>query len=204
METKLTVDRQFIQQAIAILPLMTGSVRSIQTALKLLFDVRRSAGYISQTLQEAGKRAAACNAGLVTPLPVLAEADEIFQGRRPCLTVVDGRSFLVLNLTPAEARDETHWGVTFLELADQGIQFHDLAADGARGIRAGVKAAELAIPLRPDLFHLLREAHPISRRLERVAYKAIQTADYTQRAVREATAYTDPQKLDHRLRWIKL
>ena len=53
----------------------------------------------------------------------MAEADEIFQGRQPCLTVVDGRSFLVLDLAPATARDATTWGVTFLDLQARGIQF---------------------------------------------------------------------------------
>ena len=86
------------------------------------------------------------------PLPVLAEADEIFQGRQPCLTVVDGRSFLVLNLTPAAARDATTWGVTFLDLQARGVQFQDLASDGGTGIRAGATAAQLAVPLPCDLF----------------------------------------------------
>jgi len=121
-------------------------------------------------------------------LPVLAEADEIFQGRRPCLTVVDGRSFLALNLTPAETRDATQWGLTFLELAERGLQFHDLVSDGAKGIRAGVHEAQLGIPLRPDLFHLLQEAHPITRRLERDAYQAIETVERVRRAEQEALA----------------
>ena len=60
-----------------------------------------------QTLQTAGTAAMAYNASIPVPQPVLAEADEIFQGRQPALTVVDGRSFLVLNLSPAEARDGT-------------------------------------------------------------------------------------------------
>lgn len=186
----VTVDRPFIQRAITILPLLTGSVRSIQTGLDLLFGVHCSVGYISQTLQEAGQRAAAYHRGLRIPLPVLGEADEIFQGRRPCLTLVDGRSFLLLNLAPAAARDETHWGVTFLDLLDQGIAFHDVAADGAKGIQAGLAATEVAIPLRPDLFHLLQEAQPISRRLERRAYQAIGVTDQAQRAAQEAAAPT--------------
>lgn len=190
MATKLTINRRFIQQAIAILPLLSGSVRGIQNALALLFGVRRSLGYISQTLQEAGQRADNYNRSLAIPLPVLGEADEIFQGRRPCLTLVDGRSFLLLNLTVAEARDETHWGVTFLDLLDQGIDFHDVAADGAKGIQAGLAATEAAIPLRPDLFHLLQEAQPISRRLERRAYQAIGVTDRAQRAAQEAATPT--------------
>jgi hypothetical protein len=44
----------------------------------------------------------------------LAEADEMFQGKQPCLTVVDGQSFVLLNLKAEQTRDATSWGVTFL------------------------------------------------------------------------------------------
>jgi transposase len=182
----LQIDRGTVRKAIAVMPLLTGSVRSIQIGLELLFGVQRSVGHISQTLQAAGAAAEARNGGLRVPLPVLGEADEIFAGRQPCLTVVDGRSFLVLNLAAAESRDATHWGLTFLDLAAQGIVFQDLAADGARGIRAGLQDAELAVPLRPDLFHLLREGKRLVNRLEKAAYKAIRTADKVLRAEHEA------------------
>jgi hypothetical protein len=162
--TTLTVDKVFIDRTIAILPLLKGSVRDIRLGLNLLFGATRSVGYISQTLTDAGERATAYNQGITVPLPVLGEADEIFQGRKPCLTLVDGRSFLVLKLTPAESRDGTTWGLTFLDLVERGIQFHDLACDGGTGLRAGVKEAELAIPLRPDLFHILQEAHRLYKR----------------------------------------
>ena len=119
-----------------MIPLLTGSVDSIQTGLELLIGVRRTLGYISQTLQAAGAAAEAHNEGLRVPVAVLGEEDEIFAGRKPSLTVVDGRSLLVLNLTAADGREATHWGLTFLELADQGIMFQDVAADGAGGIRA--------------------------------------------------------------------
>lgn len=114
--TTLEIDKAFIDRAIAVLPMLTGSVRGIQHGLDLLVGVHRSTGYISQSLTAAGGQATAHNVQMRVPLPVLAEADEIFQGRQPCLTVVDGRSFLVLNLAPAEARDATTWGVTFLDL----------------------------------------------------------------------------------------
>lgn len=173
----LRVDEALIKKAICTFPLVKGSVRDIQIGLELLFDVQRSVGYISQTLQEAGTRAAQYNIQVVAQQPVLAEADEIFQGRHPCLTVVDGYSFLLMNLTPAETRDETSWGVTFLELEEQGYEFQDVVADGARGIAAGLSATGWGLAIRPDLFHLLHEAHPISKRLERAAYQAIETAD---------------------------
>jgi len=100
--------------------------------------------------------------------------------------LVDGRSFLVLNLTPAESRDGTTWGVTYLDLVDRGIQFHDLACDGGTGLRAGMREAELAIPLRPDLFHILQDAHRLTRRLEGAAYNAIDNAERARRADLEA------------------
>jgi hypothetical protein len=183
----LVIDRDHVQKAIAVMPLLTGSVRNIQMGLELLFGVQRSLGHISQTLHAASEAAERQNKGMRVPLPVLGEADEIFAGRKPCLTVVDGRSFLVLNLAAAESRDATHWGLTFLDLAAQGVVFQDLAADGARGIRAGLQDAELAVPLRPDLFHLLREGKRLANRLEKAAYKAIRTAEKAIRAEQEAT-----------------
>jgi hypothetical protein len=116
----------------------------------------------------------------------LGEADEIFQGRQPCLTMVDGRSFLVLNLSAEQSRDATTWGTTLLDLQAHGVQFQDLAADGARGIRAGVQEANLAIPLRPDLFHLLRAGQHLTRRLEARAYRALETAERVRRAEQAA------------------
>jgi len=184
--TTLTVDKAFIDRAIAILPMLKGSVRDIRLGLGLVLGVTRSVGYVSETLTAAGEQATVYNLGVMVPLPVLGEADEIFQGRKPCLTLVDGRSFLVLNLTPAESRDGTSWGVTYLDLVERGIQFHDLACDGGTGLRAGVREAELAIPLRPDLFHILQDAHRFTRRLESAAYQAIEAAERARRADLEA------------------
>lgn len=181
-ETHLTVDKAFIDRTIAILPMLTGSVRDIRLGLKLILGVSRSVGYVSETLTAAGEQAKAYNLRLTVPLPILGEADEIFQGRKPCLTLVDGRSFLVLNLTRAEARDGTTWGLTYLDLVERGIQFQDLACDGGTGLRAGVREAKLAVPLRPDLFHLLQEAYHLTRRLEGAAYRAIETAERARRA----------------------
>jgi hypothetical protein len=182
----LTVDKSVIERAIAVLPMLKGSVRDIRLGLALILGVWRSVGYISKRLTAAGEQATAYNRGVTVPLPILGEADEIFQGRKPCLTLVDGLSFLVLNLTPAESRDGTTWGVTYLDLVERGIQFHDLACDGGTGLRAGVRDAELAIPLRPDLFHILRDAHRLTRRLEGAAYKAMETAERARRADLEA------------------
>lgn len=185
---ELTIDRDFIRLGITVLSMLKGSIRDIQLGLELLFDVSCSVGYISETLQEVGAAAAVYNESLRIPLPMLGELDETFQGRKPCLTIVDGRSFVVLNLSAEERRDGTTWGVTLLDLQKRGVEFHDLVSDGAKGIRAGVDAAELTVPLRPDLFHLTRDAHRLTQRLERAAYQAIETAERARRAERERQA----------------
>ncbi len=178
----LTVDKALVDRFIIAFPMLKGTVRDIRLGLSMLLGVTRSVGYISQTLTAAGAQAETENGSLCVPLPILGEADEIFQGRQPCLTVVDGRSFLVVHLTPAESRDSTTWGVTYLDLLQRGIRFQDLACDGGKGLLAGLREAQLTIPLRPDLFHLLREAGRLTQRLEKAAYKAIATAERARRA----------------------
>lgn len=75
-----------------------------------------------------------------------------------------------------------------LDLQARGVQFQDLSSDGATGIRAGVREAGIIVPLRRDLFHLLREATRLGRRLERAAYRAIEVAERVRRAEREVQA----------------
>jgi len=188
-ERVVVVDEALVQRAIGVcLSVVPGTLRTTQLLLALLFQVHRSLGYLSQTAQALGAEAQQYTQGLRLPLQALGEADEIFQGRQPCLTLVDGRSFLVLSLSAQAHRDATAWGSVLLDVQKQGVQWLDLASDGARGICAGVKAAELAIPLRPDLFHLTRDGYRVSQRLERQAYQALETAERARRAQAEQAA----------------
>jgi hypothetical protein len=182
------VNEALVRRAIMVLPMVQGSVRDIQTGLELLLGVERSVGFIHGTLQEVAEKAAAYNAERMPTRPVLGEADEIFCGGKPCLTVVDGDSFVVLNISAAERRDETTWGLKFLELLEQGVDFHDLAADGALGIKAGMEAAQLGVPLRPDLFHLMQDSTKITNRLERQAESAMKATEKAWRALDHATS----------------
>ena len=89
-------------------------------------------------------------------------------------------------------------------------QFHDIASDGALGIQAGIRDAELAVPLRSDLFHLLRKAHSITRHLEAKAYRAIETTELARSIEQQAqepkprrgrpksckVSYADAQRLE--------
>ena len=60
-----------------------------------------------------------------------------------------------------------------LALKDLIIALRDLKLN-INAKKTGMEQAELTVPLRPDLFHLLREAGVLMRSLERQAYKAIE------------------------------
>jgi hypothetical protein len=84
---QVEIDDDFVRRAIAIsMSVVPATVRTVQLLLELLCGVHRSTGYISQTAQQLGEAARPYLQGLHIPLQALSEADEIFQGRQPCLT----------------------------------------------------------------------------------------------------------------------
>lgn len=185
-ESTVQIDKRFITKAIGVLGSLTpGSVRGIQSVLELLFGTHRGVGTISETLKAWGDESLAHNQSIPLPIEVLGEADEIFQRRQPCLTLVDGRTFLVISLSAQEHRDATTWGCVFLDASNRGVKFTNLVSDEAKGILSGVKAAELNIPVCPDLFHLMQDGKRISQRLERRAYHAITEAERARRIEQE-------------------
>jgi hypothetical protein len=184
--SQIEIDDQFVDRSIAILTsIIPGAIRPVKQVLDLLLGAQRSIGYICQKAQEIGAVALEYNQSLRLPISVLAEADEIFQGQQPCLTLVDGRAFLVLSLSAQDHRDKTTWGCVLLDVKSQGVHFADVASDGATGIQAAVREVSLTIPLRPDLFHLLRDAHRVGKRLENRAYRAIDLAEHARKAQQE-------------------
>ena len=73
--------------------MVPGTVRTVQLLLGFVLDVQRSTGYISQIAKEIGADALEYTQRQSLPILALAEADEIFQVCKPCLTLVDGRFF---------------------------------------------------------------------------------------------------------------
>ena len=82
MSETLLVDDNHIQRAITTLAtIIPGSIRGIQTCLQEILDTNRSIGFISQSLNIAGKSADELNESEIPKQLVLGEVDEIFQGR---------------------------------------------------------------------------------------------------------------------------
>ena len=176
----LNVDAEYIRWATTVLAMQKGSTRDVQLGLALLFGVKRSVGFISETLNAVGQSAADYNAQVRPDQPIQGEADEVFQRMVPCFTVVDGQSFMVLNLSAEADRSGETWAKTFERLAKQGIEFQDIVSDNASGIRRGLREAGLDVVWRLDVFHVVQEGHRISQKLENAAYKAMRQADRAQ------------------------
>ncbi|MPZ12857.1 MAG: hypothetical protein GEU73_00250 [Chloroflexi bacterium] len=177
----LVVDQLAVERATLVLNQVAhASVRAIQECLGAILKVPRSVGAIHAVLAEAHRRAL----GLLPPAPralVAVDADEIFAADRPVLEVVERSSGRILALEPAEQRDETTWGCTFLDLAERGVTLASVAADGGTGLRAGARAAGLAEP-RLDHWHTLRDLGRSHRALEAEAYRRLEAADRSERA----------------------
>ena len=171
---ELDVDQTVLKRSILTLATaIPGSIRGIQVSLKEIFGVHCSLGFISETLQQAAAKAREMLDQMVPSAAVLGELDEIFHNHRPCLTVLDGRSLMLLYLSAHDRRDSTNWGVSLLDLDDRGIKFHDMVFDGAKGIKKGIEEAQLEVMVSRDLFHLLRDGLEVERSLEREAYSRI-------------------------------
>jgi hypothetical protein len=174
------IDAEYIRWATTVLAMQKGSTRDVQLGLELLFGVKRSVGFISETLNAVGQSAADYNAQLRPGQPIQGEADEVFQRMMPCFTVVDGQSFMVLNLSAEADRSGETWAKTFERLVDQGIEFQDIVSDNASGIRRGLREAGLDVVWRLDVFHMVQEGHRISQKLENAAYKAMHQTERAQ------------------------
>jgi transposase-like protein len=85
-------------------------------------------------------------------------ADEIFDGERPHLVMVEPQSLLIVELSCQDHRDALTWGVTLLECAKGGVKIEQVVSDGAQGLKKGIAEAELGIVHQLDLFHTLWEA----------------------------------------------
>jgi hypothetical protein len=103
--------------------------------------------------------------------------DEIFQGQKPVLAVVDVASTYCCLLSQEERRDADTWAVRLLELQDQGLAPRQAVADFGNGLRAGSRIALPWLSCDADVWHPLRDFGEAVRFLENRAYGAIETCD---------------------------
>jgi hypothetical protein len=180
----LPVTSSWLEQlALALVLICHSSLRGVHELLRDLFDYPRSIGSVHGLVQRAIARAAGLNSEQDLGRVLKAALDEIFQGRRPVLSVVDVASTYCCLLSAEEQRDADTWGVRLLDLRQQGFAPLALLGDAGKGLRAGARAAGLEA-CRADVWHPLRDLGEMVRFLENRAYTAISTYDKLDKQVR--------------------
>jgi len=150
-----------------------ASLEGVQVCLAEAFNLRRSIGYISGVLDQAGTAAHISLGQLCPPKPIRADLDEIFSGSTPHPTLIDHDSTLILALQKADSRDATTWGVLLLDQAAKGVVISEGASDGALGIIGGIQESGVVAVRLGDLFHVVRDLMIVASQLEKAAYAAI-------------------------------
>jgi hypothetical protein len=170
--------RQFVLAAVLV---GHSSLRGALEMLDCLLDWPVSFGWVHAVVNDAIARAKAVNDAQDLSRVGAVALDEIFQGRKPVLAVVDVRSTYCCLLGQEDHRDGDTWGVRLLELQDQGLAPRLAVADFGKGLRAGLRAAlpELG-DCDADVWHPLRDVGSAVRFLENRAYAAIEAYDKLQ------------------------
>jgi len=197
----LPVTRSWLEQfVLALLLICHCSLRGVHELLRDLFDYHKSLGAIHGLARRACAKARAHNVRQDLRRSQVAALDEIFQVRRPILSVVDVASTYCCLLRQEERRDADTWGVRLLELRQQGFAPHSTIADGGQGLRAGMRLALPEVPCRADVFHPERDLGAVVRYLENRAYAALAAVDKLQRPPRRRGTPRDPAVLAEALR----
>lgn len=125
---------------------------------------RPSIGKVSQIIRHHGQRA-----GRILTEPAVrdrfdeANADELFAGRRPVLTVVEPASLAIGAVELSDSRYGQDWQVV-LERFDQ---LRYVSSDGGTGLKAGIGLCAQILRHQPDIWHrVVRPLSQITRRLE--------------------------------------
>lgn len=179
----LPVTHDWLEQlALSLILTCHSSLRGVHEILRDLFDYKLSLGSIHNIVAQAVAKAIDLNSKQDLGRVLIAALDEIFQGNRPILSVVDVFSTYCCLLSLEEHRDGDTWGVRLLELQQQGFTPIETIGDGGKGLRSGVQQA-LGVPCRADVFHAERDLGLVVRFLENRAYAAVSAYDKLQRQV---------------------
>jgi hypothetical protein len=164
------------------------ALRPLQQVLAEAFDERRSIGWISALLSEAGKRAGQVleqvdYAGIG---PLLVLRDETFFQDQPILFLVDPVSSTLLQAVVAPNRQADSWGIALLSAQAQGLEIAGVVEDMARMYPKSLAEAELEVPVQKDLWHIQRDGSQLCLDLERAALRATKRVMALEKKLRKA------------------
>ena len=164
----LPVTKDWIRQfALSAVLIGHTSFRGVQEMLEAVFDLHGlSVGSVHNLVQEAVEKARRVHETERLSGIRVGAHDEIYQAGHPVLAGVDVESTYCYLLRAAEHCDETHWGVSLLELQERGLSLERTIADGGKALRAGQAAAWPLTPCDGDVFHAEMDLSKVAYYLE--------------------------------------
>ena len=185
-DSTITVTDNRVKRTILTLLFPGGvTLRPMQDCLEAALDVSRSVGFLSQFINEAGRRAGQILEAIdYSPLgDVILARDETYFDGLAFLVAVDPRTYVLLAGQVEEGCDGETWGLSLaFDQARDGLRIVGLAEDGARFYpRSQTEAAQLlgtdfSVPVQKDVWHMLDRAAQTVTDLERIALRKLEDA----------------------------
>ena len=168
--------------------LLPGGVtlRPMQDCLQAALDVTRSVGFLSQFINEAGRRAGEILDGIdYSPLgDIILARDETYFNEMAFLIGVDPRTYVLLAGQVEEGCDGETWGLSLaFDQSRKGLQIAGLAEDGARFYprsqreAAALLGTDFSAPVQKDVWHTEDKAAQTVADLERIALRKLAQAE---------------------------
>ena len=151
------------------------AIRPLRTVLQESLGEKRSIGWISQFLGQAGKKAGQILDQIDTSSLgcVIVLRDETFFQNTPILLIVEPMSATILFAQATDDRKADTWGTALLIAEESGVKIAGLVEDMATMYPKSQKEADMAdLPVQKDVWHIQRDGSTVLRKLSKQAYKA--------------------------------
>jgi hypothetical protein len=167
--------------------LLPGGVtlRPMQDCLDVALNVTRSVGFLSQFIDQAGRRAGEILDQIdYSPLgDIILARDETYFNDLAFLIGVEPRTYVLLAGQVEQGCDGETWGLSLaFDQAREGLRIVGLAEDGAlfypRSQReaAGLLEADFSVPVQKDVWHAEDKAAQTVINVERIALRKLRKA----------------------------
>lgn len=150
------------------------AIRPLQEVMEEAFDQKRSIGWISELVSDAGRRAGLFLDKVDTSEmgTVIVARDETFFHGIPILLVIDPVSMTILFAQACTDRQADTWGAALLMVEEKGVKIGGIVEDMARMYGKSQKEAEIDALAHKDSWHVQRDGSQVLRDLERAALRA--------------------------------
>jgi hypothetical protein len=168
------------------------ALRPMQDLLDEAFDQSRAVGFLSEFINEAGRRAGEILDQIdYSPLgEVILARDELYFAGLAFLLAVEPRSYVIVSGHVEAHCDGETWGVSLaIDQQTRGLRIIGLAEDAARYYpkslqqAAALLEAEFSVAVQKDVWHVLVKARQTVIDLERIALKLLEAAEQQYQAL---------------------